>query len=116
MERWDIEFRGDGGDFESEAEGDSSGGLDGSQIGVEICRFRGGGGMSEVFHSAQDEGCGRGIYSSKIVSDSKDGKNKFQLVDNGIFSFGRRRGEAGSGALTCAATARPCGVWRGGSS
>jgi len=26
----DIEFRGDGGDFESEAEGDSSGGLDGS--------------------------------------------------------------------------------------
>ena len=48
----DIEFRGDGGDFESEAEGDSSGGLDGSQIGVEICRFRGMGRMGEVCHTA----------------------------------------------------------------
>ena len=50
--------------------------------------------MSEVFHNrAQDEGPSRDIYSSKTVNDSKGGRNKFQLVDNGNFSFGRKWGE-----------------------
>ena len=48
----DLEFGGDGGNLESEAEGDGRGGLDGSQICVEICRFRGGDGLGEVFHTA----------------------------------------------------------------
>ena len=47
-----IELRSDGGEVESETEGDGSAGLDGSQIRVEMCRIRGGGGMGRSTHNA----------------------------------------------------------------
>jgi len=74
----DFEFRGDGGNLKSKAEGDGGGGLDGGQIGVEICRIRRLRRVGGVSHTApRMEGARGAITGPTLQVIQKVGEIKF---------------------------------------